>query len=480
MSRSTRWCATLPVTVGLALLPFSASYGQPAGQEVAFEGPVPRAGCGPGSRTETGLQGQVPLPDRESGRSSEGYTCNLELAGQYGAQQGFEGAEWQMAWYNHCAYYNTRLSGRHQRRGTIVLDVSDPTRPRFATNLTTGAMLDPWESLKVNQERGLLGGVFVADAQGGGYFDVYDVSENCAEPRLLASAPVNGLGHEGDWAPDGRTYYATGLNGMVTAIDVSEPTAPRPVTAFFATSPIHGLGVSKDGRRLYLAHMNPDIAVALADGGQPNRTKANGLGIYDISQIQDRRPNPPVSLVGRVDWNDGVAAQHAIPITSRGKPFVVFVDEKSHGGPRIIDVSDETKPRVVSKLKTEIQMRESLDAANRDTRRPGKEDGGLIPGSFYYDSHYCNVDRDIDPTILACSNFQSGLRIFDIRDVRRPREIAYYNPGGDGTRAPASFGGTYAGYTSAQPRIVPERGEIWFTDQDRGFYVVRFTNGAWP
>ena len=41
-------------------------------------------------------------------------------------------------------------------------------------------------------------------------------------------------------------------------------------------------------------------------------------------------------------------------------------------------------------------------------------------------------------------------------------------------------GGTTSGYTSAQPRIIADRGQIWFTDQDRGFYIVRFTNGAWP
>jgi hypothetical protein len=175
-----------------------------------------------------------------------------------------------------------------------------------------------------------------------------------------------------------------------------------------------------------------------------------------------------------------MAAQHAIPITSGGRPFVVFVDEAASGGPRIIDISDETKPHVVSKLKTEIQMPQNHEKANRDTRRPGKENGGLVYGAFHYDSHYCNVDRPHDPTILACSEFQSGLRVFDIRDVHQPREIAYYNPGGDGTRADGSFGGTYAGYTSAQPRILPERREIWFTDQDRGFYVVRFSNEAWP
>jgi hypothetical protein len=465
--------------VTLVALPASVACADPAGGPAVFDGPVPRAECGPGSRPETGLQGQVPRADRESGRSSGGYTCNLRLVGHYGAGQGFEGAEWQMAWYGHCAYYDTRLSGRQSRRGTIVLDVSDPGRPKYSTNLTTPGMSDPWESLKVNQERGLLAGVFVGDGQGAAFFDIYDVKQDCARPRLLASVPVNGLGHEGDWAPDGKTYYATGVSSTVVAIDVSEPTTPRTITAFFPPTAIHGLGVSGDGKRLYLAHVNPDFPTAFVDGS-PNRTAANGLGIWDVSAIQARAPLPHMHLVGTVLWADGQAGQHAIPFTSRGDPYVLFVDELSRGGVRIIDVADERNPRVTAKLKTEIQMPDKLAVANADTRRPPVENHGLVPGSFGYDAQYCSIDRPRDPTIAACSEFQSGLRVFDIRDVHRPREIAYYNPGGDGQRPPGSFGGTYGGYTSAQPRILADRGEIWFTDQDRGFYVVRFSDNIWP
>lgn len=465
--------------LGLVALPGSAAFGQSTpGAGPVFEGPVPRAECGPGSRPETGLQGQVPLADRQSGRSSQGYTCNLDLVGHYGAAEGFEGAEWQLTWFDHCAYYDTRLSGTQSRRGTVVLDVSDPARPKYSTNLTTPAMTDPWESLKVNQERGLLAGVFVADVQGGGFFDVYDVKADCAHPKLLASVAVNGLGHEGGWAPDGRTYYATGVTSMVTAIDVADPAAPKPITAFFPPTAIHGLGVSEDGDRLYLAHMNPDLATSFVDGS-PNHTDANGLGIWDVSAIQARSPLPGARLLGTALWSDGMAGQHAIPITSAGHPYVVFVDELSQGGARIIDTADEHHPRVISKLKTEIQMPGNLATANADTRRPPLENHGLVPGAFGYDAHYCNTDRIHDPTVLACSEFQSGLRVFDIRDVHRPREIAYYNPGGDGHAAPGSFGGTYGGYTSAQPRIIPDRGEVWFTDQDRGLYVVRFANTAW-
>lgn len=480
MTARCRLLALCTGILGLLTMPGSAAFAAaPSADGRIFDGPVPRAACGPGSRTETGLQGQVPLADRQSGRSAQGYTCNLELVGHYGASDGFEGAEWQMAWYDHCAYYDTRLSGSQARPGTIVLDVSDPARPRYSTNLTSPGMTDPWESLKVNQARGLLAGVFVADAQGGAFFDVYDVKPDCTHPRLLASVPINGLGHEGGWAPDGRTYYATGVSSMVTAIDVTDPTAPKPITAFFPPTAIHGLGIGEDGNRLYLAHVNPDLARAFVDGG-PNATAANGLGIWDVSAIQSRAAVPEAHLLGTALWSDGMAGQHAVPITAGGHPYTVFVDELSRGGVRIIDIADERHPWVIAKLKTEIQMPDKLAVANADTRRPPYEDDGLVPGAFGYDAHYCSTDRVADPTILACSEFQSGLRVFDIRDVHRPREIAYYNPGGDGNRAPASFGGTYGGYTSAQPRILPDRGEVWFTDQDRGFYVVRFTNRAWP
>jgi hypothetical protein len=44
---------------------------------------------------------------------------------------------------------------------------------------------------------------------------------------------------------------------------------------------------------------------------------------------------------------------------------------------------------------------------------------------FYgYSSHYCGVDRPQNPTMLGCSHMNAGLRVFDIRDPYRPREIA--------------------------------------------------------
>jgi hypothetical protein len=461
------------------------------------QGPVPRASCGPGSNPETGpVQGEVTIADRESGRSSLGYTCNLKLVGRYGPDdpQGFEGAEWQLARYRDtrgvdCAYYSQRLVGMgtmgarptQERRGTIVVDVSDPAHPKFAANLFTLGMMDPWESLKVNQSRGLLVAVNVMDGQGVAFMGVYDIRDDCRHPKKRYDGPVTVLNHEGNFSSDGKTYYSGGaFPGIISAVDLSDPTNPRLLTQFLAKLSIHGMSTNLDGTRLFLAHLHDDFWQTYprsARGDVRSITGGYGMGIYDISEIQQRKPNPQAKLVSALEWPDGQGGQHTIPVFKDGEPYVIHVDEAGHGGARIIDIRDETKPWVVSKVKTEIMMPEHYDLAKSETSRFPKEDrGGFWLG---YNTHYCNVDSQMDPTMLACSAAQQGLRLFDIRDFAHPKEIGYFNPGGDGTQQPGSWSGLYSGYETAMPQFVPDRHQIWFTDQDRGLYVVQPTNGTW-
>lgn len=97
-------------------------------------------------------------------------------------------------------------------------------------------MLGPWESLKVNAARGLLAAISAPSltGEGVGFFAVYDIKADCRKPRLLSSVsttdlgvPANVLGHEGNWSPDGKTYWGTGYAaGVITAIDVSDPRRP--------------------------------------------------------------------------------------------------------------------------------------------------------------------------------------------------------------------------------------------------------------
>ncbi|WP_405728998.1 hypothetical protein OG885_09505 [Streptomyces sp. NBC_00028] len=456
------------------------------------EGVAKRANCGPGSLPETGVQGQVPLKDRESGRSKQGYRCNLERLGGY---QG-EGATYVNPSYKNCAYMGTSLGGvlGKKSQGTQVVDVSDPANPKLTANLTSPAMLTgTWETLKVNEKRGLLAAVSAGAGVGGLFFDVYDISQDCAHPRLLNSfanssftLPTNVLGHEGGWAPDGRTYYASGLvAGSLTAIDVTDPTRPRIVFTGAAGIPAnHGFSLSTDGNRMYIARVAPA-----------------GVDVIDTSQIQSRRLLPMIRQLGHVSWSDGLITQHTISITHQGKPYLVAVDEFGAGGVKFIDLSDERQPKVTDRLRLEIQTPQHVDERRADTTGNGL---------FGYEAHYCSVNRPDEPTMMACSEFQSGVRVFDIRDFSTPQEVAYYNPPAQPDKRDELKGSEHAsglftgalsglvlsditnydiGYASLEPanlstdwctsppRFVGED-QLWVTCQDTGFNVLRFTNGV--
>src|SRR5213079_1860214 len=69
----------------------------------------------------------------------------------------------------------------------------------------------------------------------------------------------------------------------------------------------------------------------------------------------------------------------------------------------------------------------------------------------------------------------SGIRVYDIRNPRAPKEIAYFNPGT--TDSPA---GAIVNATVARPVIRSDLAQIWFADIAKGFHVVQFRDGVWP
>jgi hypothetical protein len=489
---------------------------------------VPKATCGANDHPETALQGQVPAALRAAG--FKGFNCNLELLGQ---SRG-DGANWQTTEFRDehhhiCAYHGTSFSTVNRTHlGVPVIDVTDPDAPTPTGYLTTTSMLDPWESLKVNERRQLLGADNGHNGGGGPEVDIYDISGDCRTPQLLASVAVGKadgstgvahpvIGHEGSWAPDGLTYYGGDLrfaytigstakaSGQYYAVDTADPTHPALITSWTTGIPnsnVHGMSISDDGNRGYFVSIG-GLSGSPADLTNPAVPANNGLLIYDLSQIQARAPNPQVRLISQLLWKDGSVAQHTIPVKIDGHPYVIFVDEGGSGGlssaaqqqaacaagfppfpmARIIDIKDETKPKIVSRLALEIH-----NPANCSKVLPD-----LVGLSiFTYGSHYCSVDNKHRATTLACGYFNAGIRVFDIRNPRRPKEIAYYNPAGETTASPGSnhlrAGGWVAGgpdWCSAQVhlRITEEHGRqgtLWSTCQDNGLLMMKFENHAWP
>jgi hypothetical protein len=405
----------------------------------------------------------VPLSDVESGRAAEGYSCNAELVSHVGQTGGYKVERYVDAAGNECAYYDTtllfplnvtNLSGG-DLTGVAVLDMADPANPVKTTTLVTPAMQSPHESLVLNQARGLLAAVTANPVFYPGIVDIYDLTGDCRNPTLLASAPVGVLGHESGFAPDGNTLYIAALSGRtVTAIDVSEPSRPLPLGIYDFNS--HGINLSDDGNRLYMA----------ANGDPSSSTNSpKGLLILDVSEIQARVPNPTVSILSKTTWALVSTPQINVPVTIGGHPYLIEMDEfrgsdERVGAARIIDIADETAPVVVSNMRLEVNQAE----AHR-----GEQAGDNGTGSLQnYTGHYCDVPSRVDPGIVACTFILSGLRVFDIRDPHAPKEIAYFNGPINGSA-----------YAMASPSFAPERREVWYSDGNSGFYAVRLTNGVW-
>ena len=193
-------------------------------------------------------------------------------------------------------------------------------------------------------------------------------------------------------------------------------------------------------------------------------------------------------------WKDGAVAQVPIRVQIKGRPYLIFTDEAGAGGigeggkaacaqnlppfgfARIIDISDETNPRLVSQLMLDVHDPTNCAAVQLDTG---------FADLFGYSSHYCTVDNAENAEYVACSYFEAGLRVFDIRDPYRPKEIAYYKPparsatpAGSSNSSIRRHANRTADWTSSNVHWHRNGDELhlWFTSHENGFQIVKFTN----
>jgi hypothetical protein len=490
---------------------------------------VGRAECRRGDNPETGLQGQIPMPDRLSG--FKGFNCNLKKTASTSASRG-DGLWQQFAYARDraghlCGYAGgTYFSGNP---GTVVVDLTDPHHSVQTAILTTPGMITPGEGLRAHEGRGLLvsgnyqnGVPPIPNSSVADGFDVYDIGTDCRHPLLLVSntmiefdttglVPFPGsgpwpnpdriYGHEGAFAPDGMTYYLSDVpHDVYHAIDLSDPTKPKMLASFvnpFLSRPnsptsnggTHGLSISSDGRRAYVSSLQYDFASPT--GATPATGPwHDGFVIFDTSEIQARRPNPKVPVISESYWNDASINQMTIPAKIRGRHYLITTEEGGSGQfnargdrsacaagrtpfgmARIHDIENERAPRLVAKI-----VLEANDPANCAVVDP--EIGGV--SGFVYDVHMCSVDNRDDATTLACGYFQSGIRVYDIRDPDNVKEIAYFTPAAKTAGVGAAFTGLGPGWCAAIPFLDASSGMLYSSCADTGIVSLKFNDDVWP
>lgn len=487
---------------------------------LAFGPIATKAKCGAKDRPETGLQGQVTMAERfaAQGRGNS-FNCNLELVGQHAG----DGANVGFAITDRCAYVEQWMNPlplpQLKTPGLMVFDVADSAKPKLVKYLRTPATLHPNESPIVNLERKLLIAHNIDKSRDtGATTDIYDISD-CTNPVLKFSGIIPGfIFHVGDFSPDGTILWtSTGpvlrkdepdVGDTLSALDISDPTHPKLLAQWKTDDPryirFHGLSLSDDGNTAYYTIGEHSYSVV---NGSVTPAPYQGIGLLDISEVNARKPDARIKMIGEpVFWDDIVHNQYIYPFAQKGKRYlwenridgVIGGETKVHSGFKvshpgegpeqackkgkpawgyvsIFDIDDPTRPQRVSALKLEVQDPKNCLATAYDP---------VI--SHGYSPLNCDIDNYQDAKMMVCGFTEGGVRVFDIRDIKRPREIAYYKPPAVGAAVRAASPYQHEGAASpaakyhtadaiAYPRFARGAKEIWFSSFDNGFQVLRFS-----
>lgn len=457
-----------------ALLAAAGVFGFSLPVQGAAETPPTAVGA---DNPEPGLQGQT-LPG-EAKVLERPYSKGVRVIG-HSPVEGRD-SNIQMTWAGHCAYISSTapkslgwgVTADPSTFGVAVIDVSDPHAPKQVGLLRDRAVLYASETLHAVSAPGR--NVLVAGSYGAkddqAFTDIYDVTD-CAHPKLAAEWKWPQSVHTLTLSPNGKHLYGTIISpfdgrGGIAVADITDLAHPRLIGKFAATRPdgtsyefaAHEISISPDERRIY-------AGVIGSKGGDLNKgvttsfpsletfgPDAGGIYIFDNSDIALGKPDPKMRLIGMAEHGGWHSVMRA---NIKGVPHLVGGTEGMHcpgTWPKIVNIADETKPYIDGEVRLAMNKPENcppMSATEKATR-------GVVPDPGTATLHFNDVDSATD-THMGLFNFMwAGLRIIDIRDPAKPKEVAYFKPG-DGC--------------SGHVRYLPETGQIWLSCGASGFYVL--------
>jgi len=421
---------------------------------------------GPGDRPETTLQGGLKVTERDVEGGFQGQWCGMRQVGH--EPLSLRGSFGDVQLIGLCAYASMRDPSNLTlpTTGTSVIDVRVPSQPVWVQTLRTPAMQRAYSALEI-QKNIMVAAFKDFGPNGTNPFDIYDISGDCLQPRLLATTNTASGNHDGWLTPDTNTYYGIPFGGQtiqqntnridVHVMDLTDKSNPRQMMNWnrlqlppdirdrlVPTRNFHDVSTNDDGTRLYLALYGGNNAL----GGFPadgSGRCANGLLILDASDVALRRPNPQLRYISFLSWCDpksdpgfhyfdtdfddgSTAASHATEyvIHENGKPYIVSTDESGAGldgewnvhlrqrtFSRLIDISDEAHPRVVSTFKPDVN-----DPDNAAQVMAEQINGGML--------HYIGFDNRYKMRLVFYAGANQGIRVVDFRDPYKPKEVAYF------------------------------------------------------
>ena len=372
------------------------------------------------------------------------------------------------------AYIGTRVS-----RGVMVTDVRDPRNPKPANFMpihqnSVCLHLQAAEGLLLNIEeldlRALLSikdyytgsnqvdsyryGTRGVDFSAG--MRVYDISDP-ANPRAIGFMEVQGLGLHRIWWTGGRYAYASALlDGFIDhifiVIDMADPTKPVECGRWWIPGMNLAAGETPhwQGRwALHHAVVEDDIAYASWRDG--------GLTILDVSD----KTKP--KLLSHKVWSPpfGGGTHSALPLHDRNLLVVadeatMNIDQSQIKHTWVFDIRDKTNPISISTFPS-----------------PSDQDYVAMGGQFGPHNLHENRPGSFQSSTTVFATWQSaGVRVFDIANPYRPEEIGYFVPPQPTAWREPMRGRAKIRHTA--DLFVSKEGLIYATDYDAGLYILQW------
>jgi len=331
------------------------------------------------------------------------------------------------------------------RMGTSILDVSTPERPVLVAQWPAPANTHSHKVqvagglLLVNHERFPYRPKTPLGPHSAG-LAIYDLADPFA-PKQIGFWSSGGKGvHRIVWEGGRYAHVSATPDGYTDRIwivlDLADPANPIDVGRWWWPGQWEGGGEVADwpaGQR-HAAHH----ALVAGGFGYLGYDDVN-LVVLDLSDLT--RPQ----AVGRLQWEGG-ATHTCLPLP--GRDLLVVTDEQQHDGPgapsrriHLVDIADPTAPVYLTALP-----------------EPAGDYAGLPMRFGPHNLHENRAGSYRSERLVFATYFSAGVRVYDLEDAERPREIAHWVP-----EAPPG-----QAVHQANDLFVDDGGLIWVTDRVTG------------
>jgi hypothetical protein len=307
---------------------------------------------------------------------------------------------------------------------------------------------------------------------------VWDIS-NPLGPEQVAWWKTGATGTHRDGYPGGKyAYLSAGMPGykgqILVILDVSDPAHPKEAGRWWMTgqkegepplpAPIYGFHGPAviEGNRAYLGYSPAIVILDISDISQPKLVGqltvsppfGTNIPVHDVMPIPGRN-----LLLAHAEGTGGGDSPTGAP-ACQGALFL-------NG---LVDIQDPTKPKLISQLPVPVPP---ADAPYTDFCDKG---GRFGPHNTNILQHNPDVEKQGD--LIYETYFNAGLRVYNIKDARLPKEVGWFIPPTPTVRRmPAPYDKLVS---MTEDVLVDTRGNIYISNRQWGLFILKYTGPGEP